>query len=350
MLLLSACDSAVRERHEPSFIDVRLGTFDVGSQEAPLAFSSTAASLPLSLTTLDVDGQAYPFDGTLKVRARPGQIDGDATITVTGGAWSGDIPVKNGFGPTRVWFTDEDETDGRTPGWSAGISPVIWWEQPTIAEFQFTDDTETNQLEGEYVEVRVDDRQVVVTAIDAAGFWVTDLLDGTGTFNSLYIYTFQKPADEIVEGAQLVLLNGGDQEYLASTQFSWPTYEVGESTLAVPDAVELDEDTACDDLLMEALEGSRLIARDVSIPGDFTVDSEAFTDFEEYGQWPVALGSCMIYAESGSTVPDFYPPDHAGESFDSVSGMLKEVYGKWILTVLGSEDLLQDGQAVARTP
>jgi hypothetical protein len=30
--------------------------------------------------------------------------------------------------------------------------------------------------------------------------------------------------------------------------------------------------------------------------------------------------------------------------------MLKEVYGKWILTVLGSEDLLQDGQAVARTP
>jgi hypothetical protein len=56
------------------------------------------------------------------------------------------------------------------------------------------------------------------------------------------------------------------------------------------------------------------------------------------------VGSCELYVESGGTVPDYYPPDHAGETLSHIEGMLKEVYGKWIFLVLDPEDI---GAAVA---
>jgi hypothetical protein len=259
------------------------------------------------------------------------------------------VELRNGFGPTRLWFSDEgdkDEDSGRAASWAAGVSDPIWYARPTVAEMQSTTDHETNQLVGEFAELRTDDRRVVVSAVDAAGFWVADTLDAPGSANGLYVYTFGRPEESVVPGARLSLLTGIDQEYLASTQFSFPNFAVAEGeSYDVPAAIEVP--SGCGDDAMELLEGSRVRATAPTIPSTFVEGSVEFSDFESYGQWPFTVGSCSLYAESGGTVPDWYPPDHAGETLPYVEGMLKEVYGKWIFLVLDAGGL---GSPAARPP
>jgi hypothetical protein len=347
LLLLTGCDvSAPRERVEPSFIHVDLlDASTAGSPDAPLAFSASERSFGIVVTTYDVTGKSYPFNGELSLDVRPGRLTDPTRVAVVDGTWSGTVGVEAAFGPARVWARDEDVTDDRPPSWSAGVSPALHFQFPTIPEMQATDNHETNQLEGEFAELRLSDRQVVVTATDAAGFWVSDLGAAPGNYAGLYIYTFSKPADEIVVGAHLTSLNGQDSEYLASTQLNFPTLLVAEGeTLTPPAAVLLDSATACDNDAMEKLEGSRVRAEGPVIPATFTTDSEAFEDYASYGQWPLNVGSCELYVESGATVPDYYPPDHAGETLSHVEGMVKEVYGKWIFLVL---DPLDIGDAVS---
>ncbi len=341
-LLLAACgDLPERVRVEPTFIHVDLAADAVvGTEAAPLAFSPAAQAFTLTVSTYDVQGEAYDFDGELSLDVRPGRLGDVTRIDVADGVWTGAVAVEAGFGPTRIWATDEDVTDGRTPSWSAGVSGAIWFERPTIPEMQTTDNHETNQLDGEFAELRLADREVVVTGTNAAGFWVSDLGTAPGGFSGLYVYTFQKPPEEIVLGARLDELNGQNSEYLAATQLNFPTLHVVDgASLTPPAAVVLTESTACDDNAMEALEGSRVRAESAVVPDTFTADSEAYADYLEYGQWPLTLGACTLYAESGATVPDYFPPDHAGETLSHVEGMLKEVYGKWIFTILDASDI-----------
>jgi hypothetical protein len=344
LLLLAACVTGpATERVEPSFIEVTLDLADPGTEAAPLPFSTVTASIPVSVRTLDVHGDAWPFTGDLTVKSRPGIVDQDPKVSVTDGTWSGDIALRNGFGPTRLWFSDEgdkDEDSTRAASWSAGVSDPIWYARPTIGEVQNTTDHEVNQLVGEFAELRADDRRIVVTAVDAAGFWVADTMDDPGTANGMYVYTFGRPDDTVVPGARLTLLTGIDQEYLASTQLSYPTLAVAEGeSYDVPAAIEVDGASGCGDDAMELLEGSRVRATGATIPSTFVAGSTEFDDFESYGQWPFTLGSCDLYAESGGTVPDWYPPDHAGETLPYVEGMLKEVYGKWIFLVLDADGI-----------
>lgn len=341
LLLLGCTAGSERVRVEPSFIHVNLDNPSAaGTVDAPLPFSSTATTVPLTITTYDVTGEPYPYAGQLALDVRPGRLTDPARVTLVDGKWAGNVTIEAGFGPTRIWAKDEDVTDDRTPSWSAGVSEAIHFATPTIPEMQGTDNHETNQLEGEFAELRLADRQVVVTALDPAGFYVSDLGVAPGNYAGLYVYTFQKPAAEVVVGARLTALNGQDSEYLASTQLNFPTLTVeAGTTLTPPAAVVLDETNACDDNAMEKLEGSRVRGELVGVPATFTADSDAYADFVTYGQWPITVGACTLYAESGSTVPDYYPPDHAGETLSFVEGMLKEVYGKWIFTILDPSDI-----------
>lgn len=341
-LLLTACSvTAERARVEPSFIHVDLAEDAlVGSRTEPLAFSAEPRTYTVTISTWDVAGNAYDFDGQLALDVRPGRVTDPSRVTLVDGAWTGPVSIEAGFGPTRVWATDEDVTDGRTPSWSAGVSGPIWNQFPTIPEMQGTDNHETNQLDGEFAELRIEDRRVVVTGTNAAGFWASDLDATDGAFAGVYVYTFSKPPDDIVVGARLAQLNGQDSEYLASTQLNWPTLSVvPDETLTPPAAVTLTETVACDDNAMEQLEGSRVRAESAVIPDTFTTDSEAYADYVEYGQWPLTLGACTLYVESSATVPDYFPPDHAGETLTHVEGFLKEVYGKWIFVVLDAADI-----------
>lgn len=344
LLLLGACGAvAPTPRVDPTFIEVQLETSQVGSEAAPLPFTSAPVSIPLSLRVLRSDHSLMTdFDGDLTVKVRPGKLQQDDVIAVSGGEWSGSVSLKNGFGPTRLWVTDEGDRDTsstRVASYAAGVTEPVWYAFPTIAEVQATDDTETNQLAGEFAELRATDRQIVVTALDAAGLWATDIADPPGSGNSIYVYTFSRPDETLGVGAHITLLNGIDQEYLASTQLSYPTTATGGDQLPVPDPIVLTGSTACDDATMELNEASRVRAEGWQIPSGFTPDSADYADFEQYGQWPLQLGSCTIYVESGTTAPDFYPPDYTGQTIGAVEGMLKEIYGKWILVVVDAADL-----------
>lgn len=350
LLLLSACSLPLpRDRVEPSFIEVSLGDFGTGSRDAPLPFSTEAQEIPVSVRTLDVSGQPYAFEGDLTARVRPGILESEPWITVSGGEWSGTVSIRNAFGPTRIWLTDEgdkDESTGRAASWGAGVSDELWFASPTIGEMQTTDDTETNQLAGEFATLRADDRQVVVTGREAAGMWVTDTADAPGTYNSLYVYTFSRPDDAYAVGARVTLLTGINQEYLASTQLSYPSVEIDGTTLDVPDAFDL---SGCEDAAMEGLEASRVRVSDGEIPATFVEGSEEYADFLQYGQWPLTYGSCTLYVESGSTAPDFAPTERAGQSVPRVEGFLKQIFDKWVLVVIDAGDI-DAGTAGPTTP
>ncbi len=340
LLLLAACTpQGTRERVEPAFIEVSLEGFAPGSREEPLPFTTTPLDVPVTLRTLDVNGEPYAFAGDLKPKVRPGVLESEPWITVEGGEWSGTVSIRNSFGPTRVWFTDEgdkDEDSGRAASWGAGVTEEIWFASPTIAEMQETDDIETNQLAGEFATLRVADRQVVVTAREAAGLWVTDISDAPGTYNGLYVYTFSRPDDAYAVGTRVTLLTGINQEYLASTQLSFPTMESDGTTLEVPEAFEL---TGCEDAAMEGLEGSRVRISDGEIPSTFVEGSEDYVDFLDFGQWPLSFGSCTVYVESGSTAPDFAPTERAGQVVPRVEGMVKQIFDKWVIVVVDAEDI-----------
>jgi hypothetical protein len=346
MLLLAIACAPANEAPvyiEPSFLEITVDPqYAIGSEDAPLAFPTSTVSVPVTVRTLDKNQAPYSFDGDITFNARPGGVVGDPLVTMTGGEWTGTVQIEHGFGPTRIWASDLGDRDVESPrvtSYATGVTDAIWYDIPTIAEMQATDDPAVNALVGEYAEVQAENRQVVVTAVTTNGFWVTDVLDEPGSGNSLYIYTFSKPDEAFYVGAQVVKLAGIDQEYLETTQFYWPTIEAGTDTLPVPDAIVLDEGTACDPEKAELLESSRVEAIGAQIPEDFTDSSDDYDNFLSYGQWPLMVGTCKVYVSSSGTVPDFYPPDHAGETLPRVSGMDTDIFGDVIITVLDASDL-----------
>lgn len=342
IFLLSCSATGTSTRVEPSFIEVTLGTSETGSQTSPLPFSSTTVTVPVSVQTLDRKGEPYPMDGTLHIKVRPGHLDQDDEVILEDGVWSGDVLFRNAFGPTRIWFLDEGEADGsRAASFAAGVSPVITYALPTIAEMQNNEDHETNNLDGEFAELRLDDRNVIVTARDSAGFWVSDISDTAGNYNSLYVYTFSRADDGLQPGVRLTLLTGNNQEYLGTTQLQFPTIEFESSAgYSVPGASEITSDNCADLTAMEKLEASRVVVNNPVIPANFLTDVELSDKYLIYNEWPMQVGECIVYVISNATAPDFNPTEHQGETLSSVSGMLKEYYGEWIVLVVDSSDIV----------
>lgn len=347
--LLAGCEEPVRgPRVEPTFVRVALGEgFDPGEADDVLPFRAEPFEVPIRVDTLDVDGRPYPYNGELLVRVRPGRLAQSPFITVVDGVYEGVVQVEAAFGPARIWVSDErtvDEETGAKPSYATGVTDPIHISLPTIGEMQRSDDPETNQIAGEYGEMRVEDRRVVVVATGTNGFWVTDLDDGADGFGSLFIYTFNKPPFDVVPGARLKLLQGGVQEYLATTQFSFPKLEVfpGES-LPVPEPPVVDPSAVCtggevDPVRMEAYESSFVVANDLSVPAGFGPGDPDYEDFLQYGQWPVDIGGCRFYAET-SALDGVDPGSLAGLTLPRLRGLVVQVYGKWILQVRAAEDL-----------
>ncbi len=335
-----------------SFLQVTVVDGLVTSNEEPADFSAEPVTVRLKVEALNRNAEPFPFAGTLSVKARPADLESDDAATLVEGAWEGDVSFRYPFGPTRIWFTDDQGDDaGREASFVSGVSDAFWFELPTVAQLQATDDHETNPLEGEFAEVRAEDRRVIVVAISLDGMWVTDLDDPPGEYNGLFIYNYNRPEYSSPEGEvdddltvyaepgqQLLSLSGGDQEYLATTQLSFPQFDfVGTDMLEIPDPITLDPDDSCDDDSMEKLEGSLVRAENLSVP-DF--DSDEGSDFYDYGQWPIQFSNgCEIYAETGGTLPTFYPSDHKGEDLDFIQGMLAEVWGKWIILPRDEADI-----------
>lgn len=343
MLLLLACTGMLApERVEPSFLKVELGAgVATGSADAPLPFTASGTSIDVTVQALDVNGQPYPMNGDLTLKVRPGKLDQDALVSVEDGVWSGSIRIKSAFGPTRIWLADEgdeDVTSGRAASHAVGLTPALWFTLPTLAEMQRTTDTETNNLDKEFAEIRVADRRVIVVARETAGFWATDIDDAPGSYNNLYIYTFGRPDDALQPGARLTLLTGNNQEYLATTQLSFPTITVAEGeSYTVPDPVEITEQGGCAPETVESLESARVKVQG-TIPADFTSDPDLADKYYNYDEWPVQVGNCTLLIISKTSAPDFDPVANAGKAI-TLYGMMKEIYGDPVVVIVNSADL-----------
>ncbi len=349
-----------------SFLQVVITDGELASEESPTPFTEDQVTVTVRVEALDRNADPAPFSGTLSVKTQPGDLISDDEAQLVEGVWEGDVTLQYPFGPTRIWFTDDQgDENGREPTYITGVSDALWYELPTIAQVQKTDDHETNNLKGEYTTIRTVDRQVIVMAVGQNGMWVTDLDDPPGEYNSLFIYTYNKPeystpegdvADEDViyaePGQRLASLGGGNQEYLATTQLSFPQYDFYEGEiLEVPDPIQLEPDDLCSDDIMEKVEGGLVVVRDLTIPSfDYGEDS----DFYLYGQWPIDFqdGGCTFYAETAAQVPNFHPTDYIGQDMDFIQGLVTEVWGKWIILPRDPDDIsiYSEGSRSARPP
>ncbi len=364
LALFTGCQGQVVDRswNEPTFLQVELAT-DVatGSPEDLLPFSSEYTEIGLVITTLDHNADPHPFEGELTLKVRPGLMEGNPTVTVVEGRYEGSVQIRNGFGPTRITATEDGGRfidEGETPSFATGVTEAIYYQFPTLAEMNLVEEGDTvcpgagsaheqNQLCEEFAEIRCEDRQVTVTALAANGFWVTDLADAAGEFNALFIYTFQAPGEDIELGRRLTLLNGNNQEYLATTQVSFPTYEVAdEEPVSVPEPSVLASSlcpsgsTDANHQVLEGFESATVTLENVVVPSSFASTSdEDYLDYIEYGQWPVAHAgeNCSFYVSSASSCPDFRP--EADLTLEHVTGQLSEVWGKWILNIRSAADL-----------
>jgi len=362
-LFLGSCGARVitSDRPEPSFIRVTLEG-ELGALDAPMDFNPGVDSRTITVETLDKHGEVHPFNGTLKMRIRPGRLTVAPRVDVVGGTWSGEVSFAAPFGPTRIWFGDEgydDVESGSLASFATGVSEPMYFAFPSIPEMQYVpEDTdlagetsETNQLRGEYAELRVVDRDVVITAVGTAGFWAADVTDGItyGNHNALFIYTFSKPHG-IVAGSRLSRLQGANQEYLGSTQLSFPTYEAFEGeTLGIPAAVSLTTADSCSVPNLEALESAVVRLDSAKIPETFTSASEDYADYLEYGQWPIELtgGGCTLFIDHNATTLIFDPSSFAGSEMGPIEGLLVQVWNKWIIIPQDESDITLPAGAVA---
>ena len=355
--LFYGCTSSTSQQlQEPSFIYVGMEG-DVGSKEDPLPFSpipctesEDTSCITFSVQTLDKNGDPYPFNGNLKIKIRPGRLASnfDPFIKVEDGLWSGEIHYEAAFGPTRIWFTDEgdkDITTEREPTFATGVSETIEYMIPTITEINNIEDNEINQLLGEFTEVRVEDREVIATVIGTNGFWATDYTDAeNGNYASMYVYTFSKPA-YVRKGYRLTKLTGGNQEYLGTTQLSFPDYTAIDEGHIVPDPFVLTDDELCDEDTMEKYESAVVRVENVQIPSTFTSSSEEYLEYLEYGQWPVTINGCPFYADSSVLSYEFNPADHSGQNFEHIQGVITQIWSKWIVVMVDDDGLSADSSA-----
>jgi hypothetical protein len=367
---------------EPTFLQVS-GTLDGAASEdtgdegtGVLAYSNEGRTIHVTGATFDRNAEPYEYDGWVEVTVRPGTIKTVTGATQTTDAWGEDhwfvqaedgqvsaqVTFSSSFGDTRVWLAavGDIEGNGSDGSFATGVTESVPVQLPTIAQMQDVSELEidypftSSPMIGEFVTLRTEDRDVVVTSLTTKGFWASDLGDAPGNYSGLFVYTFNKP-EGVAVGDRLGLLGGGVQEYVGATQISFPLYEAMEGqTLEPPPASVLDDETLCADdgpnnEALEAFESSLVTVEVGTIPDDFKetppgTDSDLdYAQFLEYGQWPIELpGGCRVYVVSNTTAPGFDPVAHAGESIGPITGMLSYVRAgghKWMLLVRNAEDL-----------
>ena len=96
---------------------------------------------------------------------------------------------------------------------------------PTVAEVEETTDGATSPLVNSFLEIRRGD--LVVTGIEAAGFFVTDIAEPAsqyaGNFASIYVYNYSYP-DGLQVGDHLESITGTVQEFSGATQLTFPSW------------------------------------------------------------------------------------------------------------------------------
>jgi hypothetical protein len=355
-LLLGGCERTVEPLTGPKSIRVTFNeaAADVlGTHEEPLAFSHESTGFRIDIAVLGYDDEVMAdFDGEVSLRVKPGTVTTPhpATVEIRSGVVSGVyVEVKKSFGPTRIWVED---TEREGASWATGVSPLLRFEDPTVAQTQAPTGDDLSALVDNHVEIRTEGRELIVTHVASDGFYVSDMTDFPEPYGHTFAFSFSRPRD-LEAGDKLSSLDGNVDEYLAFTELSFPSWLVESAGNDLPEPITVTAEQICGGTAeMEKLESAYVRVENVQTR---FVDSEDCTDYVEYGQWPVQLivegAPCSpveLNVTSTYTVPglrfeecleDALP---AARNFEFLQGMLRNNYAaepEWILELRGCEDL-----------
>ncbi len=257
---------------------------------APLPFDVDGATHRITIEAIGYDRQLLTdFTATVALKVTPAQLLSAPFVLVQNGLAQTEVTFSRGLGQVRIWVSDEgtDETPG---SYATGVSDVVHYELPTVRQVQETPNTTTSPMEGSYVHIRgwdpenPDSRDLRVTSVTNDGFYVTDLNDPPGSYNSLFAFSFSRP-DGLDVGMRLERLSGKIEEFLGFTEMGFPDWVVAEADEA-PAIEILDPFIVCDSPAMEAWESS--VVKVVALESDFGGIGDC-EDYNEYGQWPARL-------------------------------------------------------------
>lgn len=318
---------------------------EVGTPDAPLAYSSEPQTFSLDIRAVDDAGEpATWFSGQVQLdvaprgRLAPGQ---PAEVKLQDGVALG-VPVAlvRAHGATNIWVEDRG-TDDAPGSYATGLSPTIHVAHPTLRQINETDIPDSSPLDGDFVKVNGDGRTLVVTGIAVDGFYLTDLSESAGGFNAIFAHTHSRPKG-VEQGSVIEDIIGTVVEFYGFTELGFPTYRVGgKLENLVP--LALTADLVDQDLEMEKLESRLVEVRDVTVCplGD---------GYASFGQWVVLVdpaGNCStgkggVNVVSALSAAGFDPADHVGKTLKRVTGDLRyhaAARPSWLLYTRSDADI-----------
>lgn len=345
-------------------------TFEVTITDGPggeraedaLSFSTEEVEVGIAVRAIGYDRELMTdYTATVALKATPAQLLSTPYLLVEDGVGATTVTLTRGFGSVRIWATDEGTPE--TPGsYATGVTPAIHFHYPTIAEVQASDSTVESPMEHTYAHIRGwepdedDPRDMRVTAVTNDGFYVTDLSEPYGSYNSMFAFTFSRP-DGVEKGMRLKRLSGIVEEYLGFTELGFPDWEIDHDfPLEVPEPPLLPVDEVCDSDEMEKWESTVVTLG--PLRSDFRGGGEC-ADYLEFGQWPALLidrngnpiqcggSDARMTIVNINTVPSFAFPEcenfspPAVKTLPSLTGILRHnryASPAWILDVRDCRD------------
>jgi hypothetical protein len=293
-------------------------------------------------------------------------------------------------------FADDDSEE---PGsFAAGVSPPVHYALPRIVDIQGTGTETPYAFEGIQVNTHAG-RRVIVTRVSSDGFYATDIDGPPDSSNSIFAFNFSTPAGMRVCD-QLVYLSGTISEFFGFTELSFPSYDVtfvkeGEGVCEVPAPALVDPTVVNDPVKMETLESALVRIEGYHIAGNFgpgrplnangqltnnfqpevsncDLNLDGQVDFEnkdeascsnacaasaECSEWTgySARGNYKVSKGGGScstgnciqiqtsSIADFDPPSHKGETLTAVTGTMRNFSGgslNWTIETRCPDDLV----------
>lgn len=394
VMLMSSCTE--HDEWKPDVISFRV-TFPNGlpcgeNSDSPCSFSleSTSFEATVRVEALDGSGQKTDWSGYVVLSPEPsgmylGSSDPNYSdirtfpdgrlikaVKLENGQWEGPVRFVGGFGETSIFVEDvgytpsddvlnaaciniypapgcyaKDDDDPEPGSGAVGISPSIFFENPSVYDIQKPKNesqvalgqrgADYSPLDGFRVNVYADpfnnDVQkngdsftcpagkslLVVTQVSVAGFFVTDVCDSHyPDYTSAYIFNFNTP-EELSIGDCLLSFQGGISEFQGFTEIKNPFWTVDECkeedgfcevehpkcSALIPDPVLISEQDISDPVKMEKLESAVVQLNDVRImdtvqtcdmDGDGAIDYAV--DAEKHCKYDCADDpTCIVYED-----------------------------------------------------